>query len=102
MRTESGKGKYFAPTEGLVKLRSALPCDTQYGVETQLDILICRRPITDADPHRRAALPYGPCAPARAALLNRLDGALSLFGVSEGNQDLIQYNVIQHFISCSS
>lgn len=84
------------------KLRSTLLSSSEHGTETQLDIIICGRPIAHTDTHCCAALPYGASAPTCAILLNSFYGALSLLSTSEGNQDLIQYDLIQYFMPSST
>ena len=78
-------------------LLRALSCSAQDRLDALIDIFICRRPVTYADPHGSAAFPNSPSAPADAVLLNRCDRAQSLFRIAEGDQDLVQHHFIEHF-----
>ena len=63
--------------------------------ERDLHVVLGRRPGADADPHRLAALPAGPAAPAVTRFLQRGDHLLRALVIAERDDDLVQDDVVQ-------
>src|SRR5262245_2010828 len=76
--------------------------DANDRLKTALDILFGRRPRRDADTHRRPPLPNSSAEPAGSVGLNRLDHAPGSFIIAEGDQRLVESNVVEDFVSCGA
>ena len=58
-------------------------------------VFVGRRPVTNADAHRRFTLPDRRPTPARTALLYPLDDAARYCIIAERNQYLVEYNIVK-------
>src|SRR5579863_3285998 len=70
--------------------------DADHGRDAALDIVVRGGPAGDRYSHRSVALPLCACAPAGSISLDGGDDAPSLFRANEGNQDLVQHDIVQN------
>ena len=61
------------------------------------DVVLVRRPGTDADAHRRPTSPSGPTAPTRAAALDQVNDAPRGIIIAKSDIYQVQHDVVQHF-----
>src|SRR5215467_3882396 len=73
--------------------------DANHRVNTACYIVFGRRPRRDADAHRRAPMPHRSATPAGSVGLNRLDYAPGRLIIAERDQRLVEYDVVQYFVS---
>ena len=71
------------------------PRDSDHGGDAAVDIGVGGGPAGNADAHGGAALPDGDAAPAGAVVLKFFDDALGFFGVAEGDEDLVEDDIVQ-------
>jgi len=62
-----------------------------------LDVVVCGCPRTDADAHGGPSFPNSSSAPTCAGSLGRSDDALRPLVIPEGDDHLVQDNLVQHF-----
>src|SRR5215510_7745667 len=76
-------------------------CNFQNGLQAAPHVSIRRRPGRHADSHRLSSFPICAAAPTGTFILNGLDNAASSLVASKRDQDLIQDNIVEYFVSCS-
>ena len=68
--------------------------DPDHRSDAAVDIGVGGGPAGNADPHGGPALPDGYATPTGAVFLKFFDDALGFFGIAEGNEDLIEHDVV--------
>src|SRR6202020_16198 len=64
-----------------------------------VDVGVGGGPVADADAHGGLILPDCAAAPAGSFLLNGGDGAAGLFGSAEGDEDLVEDDVVEDWMA---